>query len=245
MLSISYFLYYIFLIFYYVSPFLSQRIFYVKRFRSLVLLFKPAPLYGRARGVCVFFWTLYGCHDDIYSLYTISFLLFVNQWTGMICCLASHISVTIFTVTSYCWRLGLTEFDWFWHSLTQITLAALEVSGSLRDEGSGWHGTHGAGAGEAKMKTLLLPATAHTALRCTLCTGCLPGLYTRCVHIIKLSLSLDITCCYYWQQILPLGLDIRPTVDTAKPWITLTIKSSEQTTSVWNGCVGGTYHIRS
>ena len=168
MLSISYFLYYIFLIFYYVSPFLSHWIFYVKRFRILVLL--PAPLYGRARGVCVFFWTLYGCHDDIYSLYTISFLLFVNQWIGMICCLASHISVTIFTVTSYCWRLGLTECDWFWHSLTQITLAAPEVSGSLRDEMRvpADTGHMGRGRGRQKWKHCCYPRlhTLHCAVHC-------------------------------------------------------------------------------
>ena len=199
-----------------------------------------------ARGVCVFFWTLWMSRWYLFSVYHFVFVICESMNRDDLLFGLSHLRHNFHSN----FILLTSRPHWVWLILTLAHSDHTRSSGGLRvtegwDEGSGWHGTHGAGAGETKMKTLLLPATAHTALRCTLCTGCLPGLYTRCVHIIKLSLSLDITCCYYWQQILPLGLDIRPTVDTAKPWITLTIKSSEQTTSVWNGCVGGTYHIRS
>ena len=51
------------------------------------------------------------------------------------------------------------------------------------------------GRGRQKWKHCYYPRL-HTALRCTLSARLLtPGLYTRCVHIMRLSLSLDVTCC--------------------------------------------------
>ena len=133
-----------------------------------------------ARGVCVFFWTLWMSRWYLVSVCHFVFVICESMNRDDLLFGLSHLRHNFHSN----FILLTSRPHWVWLILTLAHSDHTRSSGGLRvtegwDEGSGWHGTHGAGAGRQKWKHCCYPRL-HT-LHCT-ALYTVHRLLTRVVH---------------------------------------------------------------